>query len=288
NSAGQALPTTNNFYYNPRHTQSISQSSARIDYTLTEKDSISGRYTYSPNTLIGQGPLATNIQGSIVGYEVAHLGGSNLSTSWLHVFNPTTINQFSFGFLSDPQDYEKGDQTDYASQFGLSQFLPSSAFKGLPHFQIGSVNLGSGDYRPLTGSEHNYQWIDNVTLVRGSHSLRIGADVRRTDLLTQNSELSTGRFYFNGAETRNPSTNSSATGDSMADFLLGYMSFFGVGTPILPIHKYFTTWAGYVNDTWHVRQGLTLTLGFRYELTTRWHADPDQYAMPVIRNGEFA
>src|SRR5581483_8406765 len=133
NSAGQALPTTNNFYYNPRHTQSISQSSARIDYTLTEKDSISGRYTYSPNTLIGQGPLATNIQGSVVGYEVAHLGGSNLSASWFHSFSSTTINQLSLGFLTDPQDYEKGDKTDYAAQFRLSQFLPD-AYEGLPHF----------------------------------------------------------------------------------------------------------------------------------------------------------
>jgi hypothetical protein len=53
------------------------------------------------------------------------------------------------------------------------------------------------------------------------------------------------------------------------------------------LHKYFSAWAGYINDTWRLRPGLTLTLGLRYEYTTRFHADPPMYMLPVIANGEF-
>jgi hypothetical protein len=302
NSAGLALPTTNNYFFNPTRRQTINQVNARIDYTLSIKDSIVGRYTDSPNTIVGYGPLATNIQNSLVGYENAQLGGQNLSIGWFHNFGPTTINEARFGFLTDPQNYAKGDQTDYPKQLGLDQFLYPGYFTGLPHFQIGSVNLGSGDYRPLQVGEHNYQAIDNVTVIRGAHSMRIGGDFRRTSLVTNNAEVSTGRFYFNGAQTRDRSRGTVATaacpgstnltsctnGDAMADFLLGYLSYYEAATPITQKHKYFSAWAGYFNDTWHINPRLTVNLGLRYDYLSRFHADPAAYAMPVIQNGVFA
>ncbi|HWB83839.1 MAG TPA: TonB-dependent receptor [Bryobacteraceae bacterium] len=302
NSSGLPLPATNNYFFNPTHQQTINQETARIDYTISERDSITGRYTYSPNTIIGYGPLATNIQNSLVGYENAALGGQNLSAGWFHNFSPTTINEFRFGFLTDPQNYAKGDTTDYPKQFGLDQFLYPGYFTGLPHFQIGSVNLGSGDYRPLQVGEQNYQAIENLTIVRGAHSIRVGGDFRRTRLVTNNSEVSTGRFYFNGAQTRDRSRGTLATttcpggtsptgctnGDAMADFLLGYLSYYEAATPILQRHKYFSAWSGYVNDTWHVTPKFTATIGLRYDYLSRFHADPAAYAMPVIQNGVFA
>ena len=76
--------------------------------------------------------------------------------------------------------------------------------------------------------------------------MRIGGDFRRTSLLTNNAEVSTGRFYFNGAQTRDRSRGTFATtacpggtnvagctnGDAMADFLLGYLSYYEAATPI--------------------------------------------------------
>ena len=128
-----------------------------------------------------------------------------------------------------------------------------------------------------------------------------GGDVRRTILNTTNNQLSTGRFSFNGVQTRDRAhpagtttcpggTNSSAcgAGDAMADFLLGYLSQVADGTPIPPVTKYFSNWAGFVNDTWNVTRSLTLTIGLRYEYQTRFHTSPYLPTQdPVVANNEF-
>ncbi|HWB83838.1 MAG TPA: TonB-dependent receptor [Bryobacteraceae bacterium] len=301
NKAGFAIDPTNNYFYDPAHRQNINQYNIRLDYNLSAKNTFFGRYTDGENVLAGDGPLATNIQGSIVGFERADLGGRNLSVGWFHGFSPTVINEFRFGFLTDPQAYEKGDTSDWASTLGVSQFLDPNALHGLPHFQIGSVNLGSGDYRPLVVGEHNFQWVDNLTVTRGRHTLKFGGDIRKTNLVTTNNENSTGRFYFNGAQTRDRNfptvattfcpggtvNNACTAGDAMADFLLGDMSHFERGSAIPALHKYFSTWAAYANDSWRISPSLTLTIGLRYEYTTRFHADPPYYSLPVLSNGEF-
>jgi Carboxypeptidase regulatory-like domain/TonB-dependent Receptor Plug Domain len=300
NAAGFALAPSNNYYYNPFRNQTINQYTGRVDYNQSEKNTYFGRYTYATNLRLGQGPLATNVQSALNGVESANIGGQNLSGAWNRTISPTTLNELRGGFSTDPQDYAKADNSDYASQFGIKQFLQSNAYPGFPHFIIGSINLGSGDYRPLKVAEKNFQVSDTVSLIRGSHNLRIGGDFRRTILETTNNQLSTGRFTFNGVQTRDRAhpagtttcpggTNSSAcgAGDAMADFLLGYLARASDGTPIPDITKYFSNWAGFVNDTWNITKSLTLTIGLRYEYQTRFHTDPPFYTQPVISNGEF-
>jgi hypothetical protein len=303
NTSADGLPIAplNNYVYVPRRDQTINQYNGRVDYNRSPKNSFFARYTDGSNLRIGDGPLATNLQGSIIGSERANLGGRNLSGAWYHPFGPGTINELRAGLSTDPQDYEKGDTTDYASQFGLSQFLAPNAYKGFPHFIIGTVNLGSGDYRPLKVGEKSYQVNDTVTLIRGAHTFRAGGDIRRTALLTFNSQLSTGLFDFYGAQTydrRFPDTgntycpggadpNGCEAGNGWADFLLGDLAIAERGTPIPPIHKYFSNWAGFANDTWRVRRSLTLNLGLRYEYQTRFHASPPFYTQPIIQNNEF-
>jgi len=149
--------------------------------------------------------------------------------------------------------------------------------------------------------EVNYQVNDSVTLIRGNHTIRAGGDVRRTALQTYNSQLSTGLFYFYGAQTydRNfPYTgntycpggedpNGCEAGNAFADFLLGDLAIAEKGTPIPSIDKYFSNWAGFVNDSWRVRKSLTVNLGVRYEYQTRFHANPPFYTQPVIQNNQF-
>ena len=300
NSVGLALAPSSNYYYVPFRNQDINQYTGRLDYTRSEKNSFFARYTYAYNLRQGEGPLATNVQSALNGVEDAYIGGMNLVGSWNHVVSPHTINELRGGFSTDPQNYAKADNSDYASQFGIKQFLEPNADPGFPHFIIGSINLGSGDYRPLKVGEKNIQATDTVTLVRGAHSLRVGGDVRRTILNTTNNQLSTGKFTFNGVQTRdrahpNGTTPCSAgstalscgAGDAMADFLLGYPGAATDGTPIPPIMKYFSNWAGYVNDTWQVSRRLTLTIGLRYEYQTRFHTNPNFYTQPILANGQF-
>jgi len=301
NLSGFALDPTLNYAFNPTHIQHINQYNTRIDYVLSSKDSIFGRYTFGQNNIVAQGPLATNIQGSLVGSENDVLGGSNVSVNWAHTFNPNVINQATFGIETDPQQYNKGDTTDWPAKLGMQSDLFPNYLPGLPYFRIGSVSLSSGAYRPLVVGEKNFQWKDDLTIVHGKHMIKMGADIRKTNLVTTNNENSEGRIFFNGAQTSDRNFPGTGTtfcpggavstgcnaGDAMADLLLGFPERAQVGSDIHELHKYFSNWAGYATDTWKVLPKLTLTLGLRYEYQPRWHADPAFYAVPVIANGEF-
>ena len=126
-----------------------------MDYNLSEKDTFFARYTYAFNLRQGEGPLATNVQSALNGVENAHIGGQSLSGSWNRVISAHTINELRGGYSTDPQNYSKADNTDYNQQFGIAPFLEPNAFPGFPHFIISSINLGSGDYRPLKVGEKN-------------------------------------------------------------------------------------------------------------------------------------
>lgn len=303
NAAGFYLAPSQNYFYDPQRRQTINQYNIRLDYNRSATDTYFVRYTNSSNDRVGEGPMATNIQNAVNGFEIAKLGGQNVSAAWYHNLSPYTINELRGGTSTNPQEYLKGDNTDYAAEFGLKQFLAPNAYPGFPHFNIGGIHLGSGDYRPLKVGDVNFQVHDAMTLVRGNHTLKIGGDVRRTLLATLNNDLSTGKFYFNGAQTRDRATPNAATtfcpgvtsgtrqcsaGNATADFLLGYMASADIGSPIPRIDKRFSNWAGYINDTWFVTRRLTLTLGLRYEYQTRFHANPQFISEPIIKNGEFS
>jgi hypothetical protein len=304
NDAGLLLPPINNYFYDPRQNQTINQYNVRADYTVSERDNLSVRYTYSSNNIFAQGPLADGV-GGIVGAETEALGGQNLGATWSHNFGPSTVNQFLFGLLLNPDSYGKvvNAQTPDAATLGMAQLLAPNAYPGMPQITIAGVTLSSGNYRPLQYGDTDYLFLDNVTLIRRAHTIRFGGSVQRTILQEHDGEVSDGRFSFNGAQTRNrlypgdPTTPCTpggtalcASGDAMGDFLLGALASAGRGTAIPFMPKYFSVWSGYVEDTWQVRPTLTFSLGLRYDYNTRFHtggAHPDYYSTPIIQNGLF-
>lgn len=306
NAAGFLLVPTNNYYFNPKRSRTINQHNARVDYNLSSKDTFFARYTYGSNFLLGEGPLATNI-GGFVGLEQANLGGQNVSSTWVHSFGAATINEARFGFSSDPQNYQTigpYGTTNFLEQWGLAPFLSSTAPLGLPTVAIqGSygATISSGNTRPYHAGERNWQGVDNLTLVRGRHTLRLGGEIFYEQKIVQDTGRARGVFRFNGAQTRNPqyptvaTTNcpgssvatSCSAGDAMGDFFLGDLSYFEAGQATTPINSHFTSPAVYAWDTWRVSRNLTLNIGLRWEFTTRLSTDPPEFSLPVISNGEF-
>ena len=300
-SGGLPVAPSNNYFFDPRRLIKINQGNLRVDYNRSANNSFFGRYTYSPLLRKGDGPLATNINGSIIFGENDHFGGQNLSSGWFHNFGPYTINELRGGFSTDPMIFDIYDTSDYASQLGLTQILQPDATKGFPNFVIGSVTIGSGQNRPDRVGDKEFQVVDTLTLVRGPHSIRLGGEVRRVDALTDNTEISKGNFTFNGAQTRDrtfPTTSTTycpggtnakgcSAGNGWGDFLLGFLSQAQKGDPIPLIPKYYSDRAGFVNDLWRVRENFTLNLGLRYEYETRTHANPPYFSLPVTQNGEF-
>jgi len=75
-----------------------------------------------------------------------------------------------------------------------------------------------------------------------------------------------GRFTFGGTYTSDPSLSSAPAANTLADFLLGYMtsSEGQSGAPLAAFRSYSLGF--YAADSWKITSNLTLTYGLRYEL----------------------
>ena len=123
---------------------------------------------------------------------------------------------------------------------------------------------------PFVGRTSIFQWIDNMSVIRGSHSLRFGGEIRRDRYNETGNAFTRGSFGFGVIATQDPARRG-VTGHPFADYLLGEVS-----TPTRArafSNGLFraTVFSLYLQDTWKITPRLTAELGLRYENTPPYH-----------------
>ena len=139
--------------------------------------------------------------------------------------------------------------------------LPAFTFSGYTGF---SGNAGDG--RPKWQNRGEYEITDNVTWIKGPHILKFGGRVYRRNILFTDARTHNGSFGFTGVMTQNPAA-AATSGDSFADFLLGFPANSSRSNPATWWGGNGTYWHGFVQDDLKVSNSLTLNLGVRYEFT---------------------
>ena len=91
----------------------------------------------------------------------------------LHVFSPTLVNEFKFGF-----NRGTADTTDI-NQTGIPYAVSVSGFTTLNNNRI-SIGVGN-----------SFSEIDNLTWVKGRHTIKAGVEIRRIQLNQGNTEAGT-------------------------------------------------------------------------------------------------
>ena len=105
------------------------------------------------------------------------------------------------------------DGRAFTNSLNLKDIQRDIFFNGLPYFGIDLYTAFSKG-RPGFSVSSNTQFIDNLTWVRGRHTLKFGLDVRR---LVGQSDLG----FIDGNNYGNFSISGAFTGYGFADFLLG-------------------------------------------------------------------
>jgi TonB dependent receptor-like, beta-barrel len=166
--------------------------------------------------------------------------------------------------------HENAFGENYITELGIPGVgFGGEAARGLPQFSVRNyAAFGDGTFAlPRLLRNNTFQWIDNVTWVRGRHTVRTGVEARRFRYNLQAWYQSRGFFQFSEGFTTRTATND-GTGHPMASYLIG-LPFFSqrqVGQTLIDTRS--TTLAGYVQDDFKVSTRLTLNLGLRYELNT--------------------
>jgi hypothetical protein len=139
--------------------------------------------------------------------------------------------------------------------------LPAFTWSGYTGF---SGNAGDG--RPKWQNRTVYEYTDNLTWIKGKHIVKFGARIHYFEPLFTDVRNQNGVFDFTGIMTQNP-LSPSGTGDSFADWMLGFPNDASRSNPATWWGGYGTYWHFFVQDDLKLSDRLTVNLGLRYEYT---------------------
>jgi hypothetical protein len=252
----------NNFVRTAVEPDNQDQADFRLDRYFGEKHRVFGRYTFfhdddNPVTPLpdGSGSLTSGSIGHAFTRGDAFVGDYN----W--IASPTALNQFRVG-------YSRRDLNQTSLQNGgiTGPGLPSNSFSSvLPIFTVsGLQQIG-----PTTAANSKFttsitEYLDTFTLVRGRHTIKFGADLRREALDVLNPPNPTGAFAF--ATTGTNSSAVSGSGNALASLLLGQVNTFSIDVQKNVIQPRAHIAEFFVGDDWRISPRLTLNIGTRYTL----------------------
>jgi hypothetical protein len=262
--------TEHNWYSSVPNSSPAKKYFGRLDYDITPNN----RLTMSETESDYPGFVANSFLECPVGCEGQDLENNNAQVSDVWNVSSTLINEARLGFTDELSIYD--DQTlgkGYASKLGW-QFPEADS---LPTMNVNTFS-SIGPATNAVYKENNFDPSDVVTMIRGKHVLRFGGEIAiyRNDSTAWGNEVA-GSMNFSGQYTQGWKLNakgvayadSSTSGISYADFLLGYaQSWWAAVSPEYGARLKEPQM--FVQDDFKVRPNLTINLGVRYQINHGW------------------
>ncbi|MGC1186160.1 MAG: carboxypeptidase regulatory-like domain-containing protein [Candidatus Acidiferrales bacterium] len=213
---------------------------------------------------------------NVPGFNALYTGRSQLiDLGDTKTLSATAVNEFHFSYMRDANDLGKpvgGVGVSLASQGfvvgqGTSGIVPlSPSTEGVESMGFNSFTIGSNT-NELRQANNTFQWLDNVSKVLGTHTIKFGAEFHYDQVNVDAIAQFNGSFLFFGTET----------GSDFADFLLGIPSQYNQSQlqPFYGRNKYVGL---YAQDSWRVTRSLTLNYGLRWDRIEPWYEKYNQIA----------
>jgi hypothetical protein len=187
------------------------------------------------------------------------------SVAETHSFSSRLVNDFRFGYVRIENSGINVDPVT-ATDAGIDRptsNLTSSIYK----FTFATSGFQFGPTPPANQyqTQNNFNFVENLSWVRGAHTLTVGGQYVRVNLNKLFPQVFNGQLFFTAT---NPAPNVNLT--DFQNFVEGTPEFsFGGGG--VYNHKYRqNNSAVFIQDDWKVRQDFTLNLGLRAEFLGAW------------------
>jgi outer membrane receptor protein involved in Fe transport len=220
---------------------------ARLDYTISGKDSLFVRYVRD------YGDTILPFLGSPLPPRWPEIGATRnqfATIEYRRVLSPTLVNLLRFSFTRT-RETDVQSKPDQASAL---DFFPERKQNGGVNI-TGLSSIGTSIFAPLLEVQNKFPVADDVVWTRGAHSLRFGATFDRVQSNFQQQGWWGGFYTF----------------PSVTNFLQGSPSLFQGPEPgFTDSYRDFREreFDVYVHDEWKALPKLTLNIGVRYEYVT--------------------
>ncbi|MBI3680323.1 MAG: TonB-dependent receptor [Acidobacteria bacterium] len=220
--------------------------SGKLDWNPGQRDAFTVRYQYSRQNrkpyplILGETAFQNNRQ-------------QNLGATHTHMYNAATWGEFRFGvgLRTTLVDIQSGNDTPIVRISNPSPYT--------------TTTMGSAGQFPIHRYQTDYQFVYNLSQVRGRHILRAGIDYRRQHLDDLADNYSRGWWTFGSTGIRGQATFY----EGWENFLRGYVSSFEKGYGNFTTLNRLGEFNQYVMDDIKVTPTFTLNLGFRWEVVLK-------------------
>ena len=174
-----------------------------------------------------------------------------------YTISPTLLNEAAFNYNGNDLNITDFGVYQKPTGYTVPNFFQANKDNKLPGISIGSpYNISyTPGWWPWYNTWRSYQGKDDLSWTHGKHNLKFGASWMHTHKWQQFQLNAGGQFNFNSA----------ATGNGMADFLMGFASSYSEPASVDFVHITTNNYNLYAMDDWRVSNRLTLNLGLRWE-----------------------
>ena len=240
-------PLTATFIGSYSNSSSLDATSVRIDHAFNKALTLFGRFNLAPSQLRNRNPNGNNTLNNISNVKAETLTFTVGATA---IFSPNISNDLRLNH----------SQAKTRSRWEIDNFggaiVPPDAVIFAPGLATretagGGIFIGNAGlyYFPSSNRQRQFNLVNNLSVTKGTHSLKFGFDYRRLNV--SNSPPAYARYTFF---------------DTVADAIAGDTSFLLIGRSLFDPTPIFSNYSAYVQDTWRATKTLTLTYGVRYDV----------------------
>ncbi|MDQ2900063.1 MAG: TonB-dependent receptor [Acidobacteriota bacterium] len=288
NGPGSPFTNVNNFTANASVGGDNDQYNARVDHTFSDKQRAFLRYTFWKNLNLPIDPYQTK---TCVDRCTEAFNTNQAVVADTYAFSPSLVGDLRLSYLRFSYD-----RTSLTAGYDLTQLgWPASlndqvVFRVAPQPSVTAYNgvfSTSGSGSTILARNDVYSIAPSLTKLLGSHTLKFGAELRRSTHNYYQQNNPSGNFNFDALLTSANPFAPAGTGNGFASFLLGYGTGGGVTQNNLVAGQILYR-GYYAGDQWQITKRLTLNYGLRFEQMGPWSERYDRLSvlLPGVANGQ--
>ncbi len=225
----------------------------RLDHNFSSKDRAFGRFAIDKSDW-----NAFQINPNFPEDRISE--AYNVASQWIHTFSANVLHELRFGINNWGDNYinPRSNSNFDVDSLGIGQFRVAgdgnrkftAAETGIP-----GIGFTIGDLNGRTDDTYSYQFADNLSIVKGKHSMKTGVLVVHAAMNRRAANLTRGSLSFSPNES----------GNDFASFVLGYPNRAQTAEGYPSVAMRSRRVGAYFTDEWRVKSNLTITAGLRWD-----------------------